>query len=215
MRNSSDISDFLKEENNSTTTYIDNFLQENGILELNKEDQIRETAKLIAKFPRWEGRTIEELLITKCFGTCTAKHLALQACYDKLEIKCHQVMSTFRREDQGIIFPEKLQKILDEGGRDHGHNFIQVEKDTGEKIDVDITWNSKLKEYGFKTFPENWDWSSSFVGAKINQRRDECDMKKKKIELIESLSPEIRERREYFLKLFIDWITWINKTENK
>ena len=52
MRNSSDISDFLKEENNSTTTYIDNFLQENGILELNKEDQIRETAKLIAKFPR-------------------------------------------------------------------------------------------------------------------------------------------------------------------
>ena len=66
-------------------------------------------------------------------------------------------MSTFRREDQGIIFPEKLQKILDEGGRDHGHNFIQVEKDTGEKIDVDITWNSKLKEYGFKTFPENWD----------------------------------------------------------
>ena len=210
MKQKVDINDFLKNESDSTKEYVKKFLKENGIFDLNKEKQITETAKLIAKFPWGESRTIEELLVTKEFGTCTAKHSALQACYELLGIKCHQVVSTFRWGEQGIKYPEELQKILDEGEWDHGHNFLQIEKDDGIKIDVDITWNSNLNNYGFLTFPKNWDGKSSFVGLKINQRWDNTNMKLKKIELIESLSPELRQRRERFLKLFVNWIHSIN-----
>ncbi len=213
MPQKNDINDFLKKESDSTQESSKNFLNENGIFDLNKEDQIAETAKLIAKFPWGEARTIEELLVTKKYGTCTAKHSALQACYDILGIKCHQVVSTFKWGEQEINYPEELQTILDEGEWNHGHNFLQVQKDDGTKIDVDITWNSKLKESGFMTFPEDWDGKTSFVGLKINQRWDDVDMKAKKIELIESLSLELRERRARFLRLFIKWIHSINQLD--
>ncbi|MBU1148484.1 hypothetical protein KKI23_00155, partial [Patescibacteria group bacterium] len=85
-----------------------------------------------------------------------------------------------------------------------------VEKDDGTKIDVDITWNTKLKEYGFRSLPEDWEGKTSFVGLIINQRWDDIDMKAKKIELIESLSPELRERRKRFLELFVKWVHSLN-----
>ncbi|RJQ17174.1 hypothetical protein C4573_03920 [Candidatus Woesearchaeota archaeon] len=214
MPQKTDIQDFLKKESDATQEYIKNFLHEQGIFDLDKEDQIIETAKCIAKFPWGEARTIEELLVTKKFGTCTAKHSALQACYDSLGIKCHQVMSTFKWGEQKISFPEELQKIIDEGEWNHGHNFLQIEKDDGTKIDIDTTWNSKLKEFGFRTFPEDWDGKSSFVGFKINQRWNNVAMKAKKIELIESLSPELRARRERFLKSFVQWVHSINQIDD-
>ncbi len=96
MDQKTDISDFLKKESVSDEENITNFLDKNGIFSLSKEDQIVETAKLIARFPWGEARTVEELLITKKIGTCTAKHLALQRCYNLLGIKCHQVVSTFK-----------------------------------------------------------------------------------------------------------------------
>jgi len=213
MSQKTDINDFLKKESDSTQEHIKNFLKENGIFDLDKEEQIAKTAKLIAKFPWGEARTIEELLVTKKYGTCTAKHSALQTCYDLLGIKCHQVVSTFKWGEQSIKYPEELQKILDEGEWNHGHNFLQVEKDDGKKIDVDITWNTKLKEFGFITFPEDWDGKSSFLGLKINQRWDNVDMKAKKIELIESLSPELRDRRERFLRLFVKWVHSVNQLD--
>ncbi len=206
-----DTSDFMKKESDLTNEYIRSFLTENGILELNRERQMIETAKLIAKFPWGESRTIEELLVTKKFGTCTAKHLALQKCYEFLKIPCHQVMSTFEWGEQGVKYPEELQAILDKGEWEHGHNFLRVQKDDGVEIDIDVTWNSKLKDFGFKVLPEDWDGKTSFIGLNINQRWDNVDMKAKKIELIESLSLELRERREQFLKLFIEWIQGINR----
>jgi len=206
-----DTKDFLKNENTLTDQYVRDFLNENNIFSLNKEKQIVEVAKLISKFPWGEARTIEELLITKKFGTCTAKHSLLERCYNLLDIKCHQVVSTFRWSEQGIQYPIELQKILKEGEWDHGHNFIQIEKDNGVKIDVDVTWNSKLKEFGFMTLPDDWDSNSSFLGLKIRQRWDDVDMKTKKIELIESLSSEQRERRSHFLELFVKWIHSINQ----
>ncbi len=206
-----DTSDFLKKESELVNEYIQKFLIENGILKLDKERQIVETAKLIAKFPWGESRTIEELLVTKRFGTCTAKHLLLQKCYEFLGIKCYQVVSTFKWGEQGIKYSEELQVILEKGEWDHGHNFLRVQKDDGAEIDIDVTWNSKLKEFGFRVLPEDWDGKTSFMGLNINQRWDNVDMKAKKIELIESLSPELRERREQFMKLFIEWIQGINQ----
>ena len=179
-------------------------------MELSRERQIVEIAKLIAKIPWGESRTVEELLVTKKFGTCTAKHLALQKCYEFLNIQCYQVVSTFKWGEQGIKYPEELQAILDKGEWNHGHNFLRVKKDDGIEIDIDVTWNPRLKEFGFKVLPDNWDGKTSFIGLNINQRWDNIDMKAKKIELIEALSPELRERREQFLRVFIKWIQELN-----
>ena len=212
MTTKTDTSDFLQKESDSIDETIKNFLKENGVFELSKDEQIVKVAKLIADIPWGKSRTVEELLVLKKYGTCTAKHSALQRCYNLLGIKSHQVVSTFKWSEQGISYPENLQKILAEGEWDHGHNFLQVENRDGEVIDVDVTWNPSLLEYGFKSLPEDWDGETSFLGLKIDQRWENVDMKTKKIELIESLSPELRERREKFLELFVERIHSINHT---
>jgi hypothetical protein len=211
MEKKHDINDFLKKESEQSTEHIKKYLADNGIYELDKNGQLITTAKLISKIPWGEARTIDELLITKKYGTCTAKHTALKACFDELGIKSKQITSTFKWGEQDILYPENLRQILIEGEWNHGHNFLQVEKEDGTKVDVDVTWNPALQEFGFLTLPENWDGKTSFLGLNINARWDDVDMKKKKIELIESLSPELRERRERFLKIFVEWMHTINK----
>lgn len=67
--------------------------------------------------------------------------------------------------------------------------------------------------YFFRTLPDDWDGRSSFLGLKINNRWDNVDMKAKKIELIQALSPELRDRRERFLHLFVAWIHEINEIQ--
>jgi hypothetical protein len=106
----------------------------------------------------------------------------------------------------GIQFPETLQSILDEGEWDHGHNFLQVKNSLGKWIDLDVTWDPPLKSYGFKTFPENWDGETSFLGLqKLIQRIDDADIAMKQ-EWLRKLSPEMQRRRESFLKGLFGWI---------
>lgn len=213
MDKQKDVADFLKEESGMTAEHIDSFLTVNKIRELNRHQQIVTLAHLLAGFPWGEARTIEELLVTKRYGTCTARHSALKACYDVLGIPSSQVVSTFKWGEQSIRYPKNLLNILDEGEWDHGHNFLHVQLEDESWIDVDITWNPGLNKYGFLTLPDDWDGHSSFLGLHINNRWDNVDMKAKKIELIQALSPELRERRERFLHLFVEWVHEINKIQ--
>ena len=189
---------------------IKNYLKSNGILDLDKDKKLVAVVKAVANIPWGDGRTIEEVLVTKKVGTCTGKHLVLGACLDELGIKYRHIVCTFRWGDQKIKYPKHLRNIFKEGEWEHGHNFIQIKKDN-KYVDVDITWNPKLKEYGFTTFPEDWDGKSSFVGIdKIVRRWDGVGIESIKKKLIKSLSPKIQERRERFLKEFIEWIDSIN-----
>ena len=190
---------------------ITDFLTRNGIFDIPKNQQLIAVVKLVAEIPWGEGRTIDEVLITRGFGTCQGKHLVLQTCFEKLEIEYRPVVCTFRWKDQSIKYPENVRKILAEGPWDHGHNFVQISAN-GNLIDVDVTYNSKLKPYGFKTFPQNWDGKTSFVGVdNIVKRWDGAEMLAMKKDLIESTDPKLRERRERFLKVFIPWVESINK----
>lgn len=134
---------------------VKNFLKETDIYKLGGAERLTAVVKLVAEIPWGGGRTVEEVLKTKKVGTCTGKHLALQACFDELGIRYNPVVCTFKWGEQKINYPKNLKNILREGEWDHAHNFVQVKIDKGEYIDVDITWNSKLKPFGFKTFPEN------------------------------------------------------------
>lgn len=188
------------------------YLKSNRIFDLAGEKQLIEVVQLVAGIPWGEGRTIQEVLITKKVGTCTGKHLVLQACFDELGINYRPVICTFFWGEQKIRYPENLRTILSEGEWEHGHNFVQIKKEGGDYMDVDITWNPKLKLYGFRTFPENWDGKSSFIGLdKIHRRWNGVDMESKKKELIESLELKLRERRELFLREFIKWVESISR----
>ena len=185
---------------------IKNYLESNKILNLKGDEQLIALVELVAKIPYGEGRNIKEVLQTKKFGTCTGKHLVLQACLDELSIKYKNVVCTFHWGDQRIIYPKKLLEILNKGEWKHGHNFMQIEKSNGLKLDADITWNEYLKPHGFRAFPKNWGGKTSFIGIdKIIKRWDGADVLKMKKKLIEDLSPELRKRREHFLREFFKW----------
>ncbi|MFH0956930.1 MAG: hypothetical protein V1813_03635 [Candidatus Aenigmatarchaeota archaeon] len=187
-------------------------LESGGIYSLRGTQQLTSVVELVAEIPWGEGRTIEDVLITRKVGTCTGKHLVLQACLDELGIKYRPVVCTFRWEKQGIKYPRNLRRILDEGGWKHGHNFVQIAGEGGKYMDIDITWNSKLKPFGFRTFPRDWDGKSPFIGLDEMVRRwDDANIVSMKKEFVDSLTPEVRERRERFLKGFIDWVGRINK----
>lgn len=187
-------------------TLVKKFLEDNYIQKLPQKDQLREIVRLVARIPWGEGRTIEETLKTKRAGTCTGKHAVLGACLDELGFNYQNVVCTFRWEEQTINYPKNLKKILAKGGWNHGHNFLTINSG-GKWIDVDVTWDPLLKRLGFWTFPKTWDGTKPFIGARnIVKRWNDVDVSKKKEELINSLSPKVRSRREEFLNGMIKWI---------
>jgi hypothetical protein len=185
------------------------FLSSKGIYQLPKASRLVAVVEAVAEIPWGEGRDVEEVL---CLGkgTCTGKHLVLQACLAELGIESRPVVCTFRWGDQTIKYPEKLRLILREGEWEHGHNFLQVIIN-GNYVDIDVTWNSRLKPHGFKAFPKGWDGKTPFVGVdKIIRRWDGIDIKEKKQQLIDSLSPKSRKNREKFLNGFVSWVESLN-----
>lgn len=196
----------------NTKKEIQHFLKRNGIYNLGEDRQLIEVVKPVSRIPWGEGRTIEEVLRTKKVGTCTGKHLVLQACFDELSIDYRPVVCTFFWANQKIKYPENLQSILNEGRWEHGHNFVQIKKQDGTYIDIDVNFNPALKPYGFRSFPQNWDGKTPFISVeKIIRRWDNANIANMKKELIESLSPEVRERRERFLKEMFKWVGSIIK----
>ncbi len=98
-----------------STKSIRKYLSANKIYDLKRRDQLITLVRLVAEIPWGEGRTVCEVLETKKRGTCTGKHLVLQACFNELEIKYQPVVCTFRWQDQEINYPENLKAILEEG----------------------------------------------------------------------------------------------------
>ena len=171
-----------------------------------KKEQLTRLAHAVSIIPWGEARTTEEVL-ARNVGTCTGKHLLLQACFDKLGIEYRPVVCTFRWGEQKINLPSALQEILHEGEWVHGHNFVQIRGKGGKWIDLDITWDPLLKTYGFLTLPEDWDGCTPFIGLRrVVNRWDGVSLTDKKSEITGSLTPELLERRERFLREFIQWI---------
>ena len=186
---------------------VDDFIRKLEIDGLEDKDKLIRVTQAVADIPWGEGRTIEDVF-TLGVGTCTGKHKVLQACFDKLGVDYQPVVCTFRWEDQPIHYPKELRDILAQGGWEHGHNFVRLADGT----DIDITWNGKLAEHGFKTLLEDWDGTSSFIGVNnIINRWDGVSIDEMKAQLIGNLDDETRERREAFLHAFIEWVDSINK----
>jgi len=190
---------------------VTDFLSAKGLFNAGNPGRLAAVVQSVASIPFGEGRTIPEVLETRKAGTCTGKHLLLKACLGEMGIDSRNVICTFRWEEQKIRYPKNLKAILNEGGWEHGHNFLQI-KTGGRWVDVDVTWNPELRPYGFRAFPDGWDAKTPHVGLdKIIKRWDGIDELDMKRHLISSLTPETRERRERFLKALFEWTGSINK----
>lgn len=189
-------------------TLIKQFLEEQKISILNQAEQLVAVTKAVAQIPWGEGRSTKDVLQDKKVGTCTGKHLVLQACYRELGIKFRSVVCVFVWKDQAIQFPDHIKSILSEGTWGHGHNFVQVQNQDGDYLDVDVTFDPQLQQYGFRTFPMDWNGKESVPIAfdPIIRRWDNADRPSLKEKLIDSLDEDTRERRERFLKGFIEWV---------
>lgn len=186
---------------------ISTFLESLKLAKLDPAQQLRTVAQAVSRIPWGEGRTITEVLQTKHVGTCTGKHLVLQACLDALGVHWRPVVCTFRWGEQGLSFPPSLRSILQEGEWDHGHNFVQIRVEGDTWVDLDVTWDPSLVTQGFHSLPLDWDGHTPFIGlARLRERWNGMDMHMKKEELIAALSPEQKERRQRFLAAFIQWI---------
>src|SRR3989344_1939390 len=143
-------------------------------------DTLMRIAKEVAAIPWGEARTAQEVeKLGK--GTCTWKHLLLEQRLKAAGIPCRPVVCTFRWSDQGLKLPTHLEAILKEGDWLHGHNFLQVKNTDGTWIDLDVTWDPPLREYGFMTLPDDWNGGTSFVGLKFDTRWDDVSMAEKKV----------------------------------
>lgn len=202
-----DLKGFITESENDSEL-IDSFLKQHNIYEIDSRDeQVYKLSKLVAEISWGMGRTIEDVLVTEKVGTCTGKHRVLQACFDELNINYKPVVCTFKWGAQGVDYPENLKKILDEGEEwAHGHNFVNVELESGKWIDIDVNWDSFLSKYGFITL-ENWDGKSDIVAVRnIIDRWDDVEIGTMKVQLIEGLSDNQRKRRKRFLDGITEWI---------
>ena len=189
-------------------TSVHQFLADNGIRD---KGQLTPLIQAVAKIPWGEARAISEVLSLNK-GTCTGKHLLLQECFDDLGIEYRPVVCTFRWERQGIDLPEHLRAILRKQTWEHGHNFVQIKNSEGAWIDVDVTWDPVLKPHRFRTFPEHWGGTESFVGLDVLEKRfDGADIAMMKEKLVSALTPEQRTARAVFLEEFIHWVDSLRK----
>jgi len=187
---------------------VQQFIQDSSAVGLLYTEQLSTITRSVAKIPWGKGRSIREVLGDKKVGTCTGKHLVLQACYQELGIAFRSVVCVFMWKDQTIQFPDHIRSILNEGAWGHGHNFVQVKNEQGEFVDVDVTFDSQLQQHGFRVFPVDWNGSKSMPIAfdPIIKRWDNADMPLLKKQLIDSLDKATRDRRERFLNALIEWV---------
>ena len=158
-------------------------------------------------------------MLTKNVGTCTGKHKLLESALQHFDIPYECVVCTFRWENQGLKLPAHLQALLDQGSWSHGHNWVRIHTHTHthththqEPIDVDLTWDSALAPYGFAVLPDNWDGQSSFIGLQTyEQRWNGVSIDQMKEQLIATLTPDQRHRREQFVEGLINWSNQIHQ----
>lgn len=191
----------MEDEKKRLKAYLQSFLE--------SKDPLVDLCNTVANIPFGEARTIEDVL-EQNEGTCTGKHYLLQSCLHHLGIENRAVVCVFRWDQQSIQYPDTVTSILNEGAWGHGHNFVQVKRKDGSWLDVDVTFDPALKQYGFRSLPDDWDGTQGFVAVDpVITRWEGGDVAILKRKLLSSLSNSVRDRRERFLQALFEWVRTI------
>lgn len=133
-------------------------------------------------------------------GSCSGKHYLLGELFRRLGLSVRHMLCTHRFNESPLPFPEEMQALLRKNEIVDVHDYLQILVD-GEWIDVDVTWERNLRDFGFPV-TENWDGKTSMLLSVIPDEhiRVEGDPAKAKEELLAKLTPRQRALRKQFLE---------------
>lgn len=148
-------------------------------------------------------------------GACTAKHIILR---DVLRRVGERAEVEIVEGDFALNIPTHptqsadLQAMIRQGGVTDFHCRVRLVRTAGD-LRLDATWPDDLAAFGFAS-NRMWDGESDTLQAipdVVVRSRDE-DVLGTKARLVTSLSGDIRQRRQDFLRLLSDWLAQIGKT---
>jgi hypothetical protein len=158
------------------------------------------------------GARDPEIIVQNNLGSCSGKHVLLNnffqllGCGSKVVTCSHYFNDALPPEND---YPKPLQEILQKHQVIDFHHFIKLKK--GDNwLNVDATWDTPLKKYGFPVNLE-WDGNSNTTIAvhPINFYPITNDIIALKTKLISELSPENRKIRSKFMQFLTDWLSEI------
>jgi hypothetical protein len=144
------------------------------------------------------------------FGSCSGKHILLR---DLLRETGHhaEIITMFTYFNRGVpshpSMPEDLRKMVEGEDICDFHHYVRLRQDD-HLIKLDATWHDALIPYGF---PVNQNWKgqddTTLAATPIREYPAVENLAAWKIELLEQLSPEHREKRVKFFTRLTEWIT--------
>ncbi len=139
-------------------------------------------------------------------GSCSGKHYLLGELYRLLGLKVRHMMCTHRFNESPLPFPEDMQALLIKNEIVDVHDYLQIAVGD-EWIDVDVTWELGLREFGFPVTDE-WDGRSSMLltVSPDEHSKVEGDPAKVKDEMLARLTPRQRALRKQFLEALSKWV---------
>jgi transglutaminase-like putative cysteine protease len=139
-------------------------------------------------------------------GTCSGKHYLLGDMFRRLGLPVRHMICTHRFNESPLVFPSPMQQMLQKNEIVDLHDYLQVDIDGGW-VDVDATWESGLREFGFPV-NEDWDGSSPMLLSVVPEdvAIAERDPERLKEELLSKLTPRQRALRKQFLEALSAWV---------
>jgi hypothetical protein len=116
------------------------------------------------------------------------------------------MICTHRFNESPIGFPSEMQAMLLKNEIVDLHDYLQIQID-GEWVDVDATWERRLREFGFPV-NEDWDGRASMLLSVVPEDQEvaEQDPERLKEELLSRLTPRQRTLRKQFLEALSNWV---------
>ena len=148
-------------------------------------------------------------------GACTAKHIILRDVLRRLGERAEvEIVEGDFSSDIPLhpTQPADLQAMIRQGGVTDFHCRVRLML-TARDLRLDATWPDDLESYGFAS-NRYWNGECDTVQAipHVIVRSCDDDVLGTKARLVASLSEEIVQRRQNFLRLFSGWLAQIGKT---
>jgi hypothetical protein len=159
---------------------------------------------------RYPSSREPEEVLRQHSGSNSGKHYLLGELLRRQGTPVRHMICSHRFNDSDLPFPGEMQELLRKNEIVDLHDYLQIQVD-GHWIDVDATWGSNLREYGFPV-TEDWDGRSPMLVAFNSEEHEliEGDPAKVKEELLSKLSPRQRKLRDQFLAALSAWIEEIS-----
>jgi len=143
-------------------------------------------------------------------GSNSGKHYLLGELLRRQGTPVRHLICSHRFNDSDLPFPGEMEELLRKNEIVDLHDYLQIQVD-GRWIEVDATWGSNLREYGFPV-TEDWDGRSAMLVAFNSEEHElvEGDPAKAKEEMLSKLSPRQRKLRDQFLAALSAWIEEIS-----